>query len=39
VSQFELGVARRNFKLWMAAANIIVIPFPSRIDGAARATP
>jgi hypothetical protein len=39
VSQFEIGSARRNFTLRMAAANTIVIPFPSQIDGAARITP
>jgi hypothetical protein len=39
VSQFELGCARRSFKLRMEAANTIVMPFPSQIDGAARITP
>jgi hypothetical protein len=39
VSPFEPGGARRNFTLRMEAANTIVIPFPSQIDGAARITP
>jgi hypothetical protein len=39
VSQFEPGGTGRKFTLKIEAANTIVIPFPSQIDGAARITP